>query len=425
MGWQDAPVVGESSKPPAWKSAPEVSASPPLSPMQDIMASTDWAGLRRLGLGIAPAIAPTVGAVAASPFMGPMAGAVFGGLAGEGFNNLIGLTQPSVSSYLLQAGVPPALKGLASLKRLGGALGEKGGAETLNRLASPEIRNILQQYTPPVPSKLLFEKVGNGMIPMPHAREAAQEITARIGRQLPSEQPLYKKSGDSAQDILALFEKRKRGPLTPEEERVIAPYEPSVRYRAEALQDPLADQLAQRQAGVYRATGAPRINPPVVDKSLQSSQEIAMGKIPQVKRFFPDLPTQGQIAGATVFPKQIIPGSSSPGAPEQTAAWLQEYLDQSVPNRIKSEAASWEPGPGGLPATRFQEAMRTAGERVRAANRGEAAVGGSANVGNFKTLYRGYAKDLEAAPTLKDARQAFKRERVLEDIEDLARPFTM
>lgn len=193
MGWQDAPVVGEPSKQPAWQSAPEVSPSPKLSPMQDIMQSTDWAGLRRLGYGLAPSIAPMVGAVGMTPMLGPVGGAITGGVMGEAFNNAIGLTEPSIGSYAAQGLIPPALKGVAGLKRVGGAFGEKAGAETLNRLASPEIRNILQQYKPPTPSNVLFQKIdkSQAQVPVPATRQTSQEQIANIGKSMPGFRESY------------------------------------------------------------------------------------------------------------------------------------------------------------------------------------------------------------------------------------------
>jgi len=78
----------------------------------------------------------------------------------------------------------------------------------------------------------------------------------------------------------------------------------------------------------------------------------------------------------------------------------------------------------GLPAQRFQRSMHTLGERKRAAGRGEEQVGGSSNLRHYKQLYHGMAEDLEKNPTLKEARQAFKREATLEDIGETAKVFT-
>lgn len=283
MGWQDAPEIPTAQ--PGWQSAPEVSsASPKLSPMQDIMASTDWAGLRKLGYALAPSIAPTAGAVALTPFLGPWAGPVAGGVAGEAVNNLFGVTEPSAMGYATQALVPPALRGAANVGRLWPKFGtEKRAAKSLNEIGIDDLRLMQKEYQPLTPSQQLFARVGNEPIAMPETKQAAKKVLDRITSQLPSDQKLYAQSGDSATDLVNL-------------------------------------------------------------------------------------------------------GT-------------------------------------GLPVDKFQQGMSTMGQRVRAARRGEEKVGGSTNVTNYSQLYGGYAKDLEAAPMLKDARQAYKREQTLEDMGELARPF--
>jgi hypothetical protein len=98
-------------------------------------------------------------------------------------------------------------------------------------------------------------------------------------------------------------------------------------------------------------------------------------------------------------------------------------LQKPHPQALQRYRTTTEPGPGGLPAQKFQGSMATAGERLRAARRGEERVGGSSNVRNYSQLFSGYARDLEASPILKEAREAFKREQTLEDIQELAKPF--
>lgn len=286
MGWQNDPVMESPSAHaavPSWQNDPEV--SPSVSDIgKDIMQSTDWAGLRKLGRVVAPGIAPTVGAVALTPVLGPWAGPVVGGIAGEVANNLMGLTKPSVAGYATQAIVPPSLRVGSNLARWWPKFGtEARSAKSLNEIGINDLKLMQQQYQPLTPSAQLFNRVGDQTMAMPETKGAAAKVLERIQSQLPSDQKLYAQSGESAQDLANL--------------------------------------------------------------------------------------------------------------------------------------------PGGLPINQFQQGMSTMGQRVRAARRGEEKVGGSTNMANYNQLYGGYAKDLEAAPMLKDARQAYKREQTLEDMSELAKPF--
>ncbi len=159
---------------------------------QEIDQSTNWAGMRKIGDAIAPAIAPTIGAGLGS-MVSPWLGTIAGGMAGEGVNNLIGLTKPDPISYGVQALMPPGLKSAGGLKRIGTALGEGQGAETLNRLGAPEIRRVLQQYKPAKPSSVLFEQVDKAKanIPVPETRKTAQEEVKNIGVSMPGFRESY------------------------------------------------------------------------------------------------------------------------------------------------------------------------------------------------------------------------------------------
>lgn len=48
---------------------------------------------------------------------------------------------------------------MGGLKRIGGAFGERAGAETLNRLGAPEIKALLDKYLPPTASEYLFRQL--------------------------------------------------------------------------------------------------------------------------------------------------------------------------------------------------------------------------------------------------------------------------
>lgn len=256
--------------------------------LREIDQSTDWAGMQKFGRALAPSIAPTVGAAAMTPLAGPWAGPVVGGMLGEAANNLMGLTEPSVGGYAVQALVPPALRGGANLKRVFPAFGTSArGRESLQEIGKRDLRGIQAEYQPLTPSSDLFSRVGKYPIPMPHTKQESQNVLDRIAKELPVDQPLFKKSGEVAEEY-----------------------------------------------------------------------------------------------------KRI--------------------------------------DPAGLPADRFQTSMSTLGQRVRSAGRAEESVGGTVNSANYKRMYGGFAKDLDAVPdpTLKRAREAYKREQTLEDIGDTAKIFT-
>ena len=392
--------------------------------LKEIDQSTDYTGMRKAFDVIAPSIAPTIGAISLTPALGPWAGPIVGGIAGEMLNNVVGVTNPSLGNYAAQALVPPVMRGAGNLKRLAPRFGtESRSAESLNQIGLRDLRSMQQEYQPLTPSEQLFARVGNDVIPMPHAKDTAESVLRRIEMQLPSDRPIYGKSKKSAEDVIDLFQPQRRRAETPNEPAIDLGHQPVQSYESGALRDPLLDRLTSAAPGRITRSGEQTIIPPIVDQSLQSSQDIAMGKRPTIRREFPDLPTQRNISDATVFPKEILPPDSSARYPETIAGVLQDYLDQSNKNKFLAEEMKWQPGPGGLPASRFQEAIRTAGERLRAARRGEESVGGSTNVRNYSELFSGYARDLDASPLLRRARDSFKREQVLTDIGDMARPF--
>ncbi len=280
--------------------------------LKEIDQSTDWVGMQKVGRAVAPSIAPTVGAIAATAILGPWLGPIVGGMAGEAFNNAINLTQPSIYGYAAQALVPPSLRGITNVTKLWPKFGTTSrGAETLQQVGKADIRLMQKQYQPWTSSEELFSRVGNELIPMPHAKEAADKILQRIESELPSDRPLFRHSGESAKEVKSLFK----------EERLVKPEDP----------------------------------------------------------FYPE-----DLGRYTI---------------------------------------EMRPGAGGLQASRFQTAMHTLGERLRAARRGEEHVGGSTNVRNYSQLFGGYARDLDASPILKRARESFKREATLEDIGEAAKVF--
>lgn len=166
---------------------------------KEVHQSTDWSGMQKVGRAIAPSILPTAGAAALTPFLGPWAGPVAGGLAGEAANNIIGLTQPSLGGYAVQALVPPALRAGVNAGKLWPKFGtSKRGAETLQEVGKKDLRMIQDQYQPFTPSHDLFNRVGNQPIKMPHTQAESKKVLDRIQQELPVDQPLFKKSGEVA-----------------------------------------------------------------------------------------------------------------------------------------------------------------------------------------------------------------------------------
>lgn len=164
---------------------------------KEVNSSTDWAGMqgtaRNVGKALLPSVMPVAGAIGLTPILGPVGGAAVGGMMGEVGNQMLGITDPSVGSIALQGAIPPALKGMAGLKRISGAFGEKAGAETLNRLAAPEIRALLESYQPsPSASKLFGMLHGHeANIPVQPYVEAIQKVKKDIGVSSPGYRRSY------------------------------------------------------------------------------------------------------------------------------------------------------------------------------------------------------------------------------------------
>lgn len=177
------------------------------TPVKEVMQSTDWSAIRDIGRKAgqitAPAIFPTIGAVLGTPF-GP-AGNIAGGLYGVGINQILGITEPGLVEPAAQAIVPGGAKTLGIGKRLLPAFGtEARGAETLHKLATPEIRGVLSKLYPKIPSAQLFkdvEQAGQRTVGIPTAEQAAKDELEKISRALPSAQQDYGKLKGYAQDI--------------------------------------------------------------------------------------------------------------------------------------------------------------------------------------------------------------------------------
>lgn len=162
------------------------------TPTQQIMASTNWGSLkdkaRTVGRFAAPAVFPTIGAVLGSPF-GPIGSGV-GGLGGVAVNQILGITEPSLSEPALQVAVP----GLAAGRRaLAPFATEAKGAATLNRLAPQEVRSILERYRPPQSAKELFGKLEGeqARVMTPSSRDVAEQELKNIQESLPGFRESY------------------------------------------------------------------------------------------------------------------------------------------------------------------------------------------------------------------------------------------
>ena len=73
----------------------------------------------------------------------------------------------------------------------------------------------------------------------------------------------------------------------------------------------------------------------------------------------------------------------------------------------------------GIPTSTFQRLLHDVGRHQEAAD-----VSGGVLKKGYRDVYAGLMKDLEQAPKLADARQAYKREIVLRELKSVGRPFT-
>lgn len=150
-------------------------------------------GIKDMARAAGKGALPLTGAAIGEGLGGPL-GAIGGGVLGEGANQLLGITEPSLPQLAHEGVGMTAMKGLGAvgrgLKKFGT---EARGAETLNRLAVPEIEKLLQTYQPPVPSKLLFERLAQSKanIPAPETRKAAKEEIGNINKSLPGFKESY------------------------------------------------------------------------------------------------------------------------------------------------------------------------------------------------------------------------------------------
>lgn len=105
---------------------------------------------------IAPAVAPTVGAALGG--MSPMpGGAAMGAMAGEGLNQLTGVTEPSLTQIGLQGFLPAAASAVTNTGRTLLRMSGARGAEALNTLAPQHAAEMLGKMQPYLPSKFYFK----------------------------------------------------------------------------------------------------------------------------------------------------------------------------------------------------------------------------------------------------------------------------
>ncbi len=136
MGWQDAPVIGNSGA--AWERAP-VQDNPAI-PVRDIPGALGTVAKK----AAIPMIASTAGALLAGPV-----GAGIGGAGGEYLNQQLGITDPSSREVVINGLLPFGFGAAAKVMRPAWELGGKSGAEFVNRVAAPEARQTLARLAGP------------------------------------------------------------------------------------------------------------------------------------------------------------------------------------------------------------------------------------------------------------------------------------
>lgn len=127
---------------------------------------------------VTPAVAPTVGGVAGNVLgarFGGMPGAVVGGAIGsgigEGVNQLMGVTEPSMTEMAKATGVPLALGGAAAaIRPLMPFMTSGKAAQTLNALAPEEAAGKVGAMMPKVKAADLFKMATEAKVTIPMNR---------------------------------------------------------------------------------------------------------------------------------------------------------------------------------------------------------------------------------------------------------------
>lgn len=131
---------------------------------------------RAVGNFVKPAILPTIGSMAgravgtAFPVLGPatpMVGSGLGSGAGEAVNQLTGITEPSLGQIALSTGLPMAVEGAANLYRTGRVLSAAKGPEVLNKLAYPAAQGKVAGLASTKASGPLFEQAAQQGVTVP------------------------------------------------------------------------------------------------------------------------------------------------------------------------------------------------------------------------------------------------------------------
>jgi len=161
---------------------------PPQGPQYGITNNTPEPGM--LGKYVIPAIAPTLGSMAGTAggtmIGGPVGGVVGSGLgsgAGEAVNQMLGITDPSMTNIGISTALPMAVGFGANALRAGKAMFGAKGAQTLNSLAPEEAAAAIAKLQPEIPSKFLFESAteGGASIPMKRTLSSIQNMMDDLG----------------------------------------------------------------------------------------------------------------------------------------------------------------------------------------------------------------------------------------------------
>src|SRR3990172_1472953 len=177
----DAYLAREGVTPDDLKAAPKAAASSPkrfplpeefgVSPLEEKII--DFA---------VPMALPTVGS-AIGGTIGGVPGSAVGSFLGEAGNQALGITERSNLQLGLAAGLPLALpalgRGFKFAKRF---FTPRAGAETLNRLAGPEVEHFISRYAPAGKAAELFEaaKQAGGSVQMTNTLNALDDVIGQL-----------------------------------------------------------------------------------------------------------------------------------------------------------------------------------------------------------------------------------------------------
>ncbi len=118
----------------------------------------------------------------AVPVVGTYLGAAAGGMAGEGMNQLTGVTKPSLEQLIMAGAIPPALEGVYNVGRTALKLLPSQAGKTLSPIGKAHFDAKMAEYMPTIPASEYFAEAAakGGMVKLDQTLKVAGEMLSRV-----------------------------------------------------------------------------------------------------------------------------------------------------------------------------------------------------------------------------------------------------